>query len=150
MNVYAQGRDQELVPLDKNEPLNQDTILVTISPVLGAALVAPADTTLRMFWKGAAEDFAGNLRLGFPILLLIGGYLFATAALMLDFESSNPDIKTYWDALYLTWVTMTTVGYGDIAPKSPSGRLLASADGLVGIVLIGVVLWLVTESLKRE
>ena len=56
VKVYAQGRDQELVPLDKNEPLNQDTVLVTISPVLGTAPVAPADTTLRMFWKGATEE----------------------------------------------------------------------------------------------
>jgi hypothetical protein len=57
---------------------------------------------------------------------------------------------SYAKALYVSWITMTTVGYGDLVPMSRWGRALASADGFMGIVLIGVVVWLVTMSLTRK
>ena len=41
------------------------------------------------------------------------------------------------DGLWWAFVTATTVGYGDISPASPTGRLVAMALMLVGIGLIG-------------
>ncbi len=37
------------------------------------------------------------------------------------------------DALYFSMVTMTTVGYGDFSPKTPSGKLFTIAYLAVGI-----------------
>jgi len=44
-------------------------------------------------------------------------------------ENSFPDLKrdghgppTYWECVYFTLVTMSTVGYGDIVCVSPIGR----------------------------
>ncbi|MDQ3061334.1 MAG: potassium channel family protein, partial [Acidobacteriota bacterium] len=36
------------------------------------------------------------------------------------------------DSIYLATETVTTVGYGDIAPKSPTGRIFAIVFMLVG------------------
>src|SRR5262245_46895015 len=43
------------------------------------------------------------------------------------------------DALYFTFVTGLTIGYGDVTPKHLAGRLLALIIGFAGIVLTGLV-----------
>ncbi len=43
------------------------------------------------------------------------------------------------DALWWAFVTATTVGYGDLSPSTPYGRLIAMALMIVGIGLIGSV-----------
>lgn len=45
---------------------------------------------------------------------------------------------TYLDALYFSTVTLTTVGYGDITPKTDLGRMVTIAYAIFGI---GVVLY---------
>ena len=37
-----------------------------------------------------------------------------------DFSNANP--LTYWDCVYFTLVTMSTVGYGDVYCKTTLGR----------------------------
>ena len=43
------------------------------------------------------------------------------------------------DALYFTFVTGLTIGYGDFTPHFPSSRILAIVIGFSGIVLTGLV-----------
>ncbi|MDQ0257775.1 voltage-gated potassium channel [Evansella vedderi] len=51
----------------------------------------------------------------------------------------EPAIETYQDALWWSMVTATTVGYGDIAPVTGAGRMIAVVLMVVGIGLIGMV-----------
>ena len=53
-------------------------------------------------------------------------------------------ISVYWAI-----VTLTTVGYGDIAPRTPVGRLLAAAVMIVGYGIIAVPTGIVTGELVR-
>ncbi len=46
------------------------------------------------------------------------------------------------DAFYFTIVTLTTVGYGDIAPQTTTGKLFTTAYLLIGI---GILVALVSE-----
>ena len=43
------------------------------------------------------------------------------------------------DALYFTFVTGLTIGYGDIAPVTLVGRVVAILIGLVGILITGLI-----------
>jgi len=43
----------------------------------------------------------------------------------------------FGDALWWSFVTATTVGYGDLSPATPGGRIVASILMLTGIGLIG-------------
>jgi len=49
----------------------------------------------------------------------------------------NPRVNTFGDALYWTFVTATTVGYGDVTPVTSEGRVLAGLVIFVGIGLVG-------------
>ena len=70
--------------------------------------------------------------------------------LLLAAESASPDasIRSFGDALWFSLITMTTVGYGDLSPVTPLGRILGTVFALcsIGILtaLIGVSLRLIS------
>jgi voltage-gated potassium channel len=54
-------------------------------------------------------------------------------------HATNPGFATYGDALWWGIVTMTTVGYGDIVPKTTAGRLAGVAIMFTGVAVLGVL-----------
>ncbi len=69
------------------------------------------------------------------LLLWIGSVWVLSA----EREVADSAINTFGDAIWWAFVTVTTVGYGDYAPVSVTGRLVAGGMMLLGIALIGVV-----------
>lgn len=51
----------------------------------------------------------------------------------------DPSIGDAWDGMWWAWVTMATVGYGDVVPHTGAGRLFASLVVLFGVVLISLL-----------
>ena len=51
----------------------------------------------------------------------------------------NPEFATVGDALWWGIVTLTTVGYGDIVPKTATGRWAAVVIMITGIAVLGVL-----------
>jgi voltage-gated potassium channel len=51
----------------------------------------------------------------------------------------NSEFATAGDALWWGIVTLTTVGYGDIVPKTPTGRWAAVVIMFTGIAVLGVL-----------
>lgn len=51
----------------------------------------------------------------------------------------NPAIQSMTDAAWWGIATMTTVGYGDVVPLTPDGRLFAAALMILGIGLFAAV-----------
>ncbi|WP_019886011.1 potassium channel family protein [Streptomyces purpureus] len=71
---------------------------------------------------------------------VVGLMMFGSLA-VLHVERGAPggNIKTLGDAVWWSFTTMTTVGYGDHAPTTGLGRVLAVGLMLSGIALLGVV-----------
>ena len=71
---------------------------------------------------------------------LIYSLIFMLLILFLSsFIISYIENMKFIDALWWSFVTATTVGYGDISPKTGLGRLIASMLMLVGIGTIGMI-----------
>lgn len=90
---------------------------------------------------GQRARVASQIRLttyvgGSVVGLLMFGSL---AVLSVERNSPNGNIKTLGDAVWWSFTTMTTVGYGDHAPTTGLGRMLAVGLMLSGIALLGVV-----------
>ena len=52
------------------------------------------------------------------------------------------------DALYFTFVTGLTIGYGDFTPRHMISRLLAVGIGFTGIVLTGLIAAVIVQALR--
>lgn len=72
------------------------------------------------------------------IIFTISSIIFVYSGLIYQVEHPvNPQMfGTFFDAIYFSVATMTTVGFGDITPISTMGRLLTVLMILTGIALI--------------
>jgi len=55
-------------------------------------------------------------------------------------NTRSPELWTYWDFLYFSGITLTTVGYGDILPNSTVVRMLVLSEALLGVFLLCVAI----------
>ncbi len=46
----------------------------------------------------------------------------------------------FFESLYLSAITITTIGYGDLAPISRFAKVLTALEGLVGVSFVGIAL----------
>ncbi|MFF9015452.1 potassium channel family protein [Streptomyces sp. NPDC014870] len=81
---------------------------------------------------------------------------FAGALAVLQHERGAPGatIHTFGDSLWWASETLTTVGYGDVTPVTPVGRLIAVGMMACGVALLGAVTgsfssWLI-QTFTRE
>ena len=54
-------------------------------------------------------------------------------------RDTNDSINTYYDSLWWSIVTLTTVGYGDIYPTTNAGRTVASILMFIGLGIIASI-----------
>ena len=84
------------------------------------------------------------------IALLVALLSYGTTGFVYFEQPTRPEL-TFIDGLWYTTVTLTTVGYGDLAPASVGGRLLVAVPlMLVGIGLLGYVLSMAASSLVQS
>lgn len=82
----------------------------------------------------------------FSIIILVT----ISGAIMYMVESPASGFTDIPTSIYWAIVTMTTVGYGDIAPASAIGKTLASLLMIGGYAIIAVPTGIVTAELSRE
>lgn len=107
--------------------------------VSGLAIAAPARTQT---WFQGALDF--GLRNARAIVLSLVA-LFVVAVLAGHVENWTPLESMYWAI-----TTMATVGYGDFAPKTKRGRIVAMLWMFTGIGVFGFVIAQATASLTTS
>ncbi|MBI4530350.1 MAG: potassium channel protein, partial [Candidatus Latescibacteria bacterium] len=102
----------------------------------------------RFIWRNRYATIA--------VLTLVVMFSGATIVWMLEpHDPPGPDnFSTFGNALWWSIVTIVTVGYGDIAPDTPWGRLAASFLMITGVGIISVltatIASLLTEQRLRE
>jgi len=75
----------------------------------------------------------------------------AAGALMYVVETQqNEGFRSIPESIYWAIVTLTTVGYGDIAPITPLGKFIASFIMLLGYCIIAVPTGIISASMIKE
>ena len=82
------------------------------------------------------------------VLVLIIVYIIVSAMLIFQLE---PDLfDTFFDAIYWATISITTIGYGDIYPVTPIGRLITMVSALVGMAVIALPTGIITAGYMAE
>jgi voltage-gated potassium channel len=112
--------------------------------------------------QGTARAFAENRLLFLGAFSLVGIATVLGGVSIWAFEQGHPDalVTTVGEGLWWALVTLTTVGYGDITPVTPLGRMVAAVlmggsmivlalfAGIVGQTLLATVLTLRQEQFR--
>ena len=77
-------------------------------------------------------------------------YSFLTISYLMHImeRDCNPAFESFANSCWLVITTMTTVGYGDLCPKDPLGRIVASVACIWGIILLALVCLVCTDHLS--
>lgn len=80
---------------------------------------------------------------GFLLLGLLWSTMYSLVVLV-DPNAFGGTISTaaedYHNILYFSYTTLTTVGYGDLVPKTPVAKMLANMEGLVGQLYLAILI----------
>lgn len=93
-------------------------------------------------WRGDARCLASPLLIPATLAFWIGAQILGFALVYYPalqrggFTLPPGDLPNMWDAVYVSAVTQSTLGYGDITPAITPYRLIASLQALIGFTLI--------------
>ncbi len=94
-----------------------------------------------------AADTLAVTRILFTLFALI--FIYAGVIFQIEQRFHPETFNTFLDAVYFAVVTMTTVGFGDIAPVSEAGRWFTVLMILTGITLIPIQLGYLIRSVMK-
>ncbi|MFJ7159529.1 potassium channel family protein [Streptomyces sp. NPDC101118] len=114
-------------------------LLAVLLPMLQPLRLLRLVSTLLLV--GRRARMAPQIRLTTYVAGAVVGLLMFGSLAVLSVERDAPDgnIRNLGDAVWWSFTTMTTVGYGDHSPTTGLGRVLAVGLMLSGIALLGVV-----------
>ena len=130
-------------------------LAMVVVPMLRPLRLLRLVTLLAIIHRSSGQSLRGRV-----VVYATGAsaLLICVAALaMLDAERHAPGaaITSYGQALWWAMETVTTVGYGDMAPVTTTGRLIAGGLMIGGIALLGIVTatlasWLVERVAEQD
>ncbi|WP_456323117.1 NAD-binding protein [Hydrogenimonas sp.] len=88
----------------------------------------------------------------YTLLTLLAFFTLIASVMIYVFEGNgtNPNIHSLFDAAYWALVTITTVGYGDIAPVSTEGRTVSMLIILTGIGAISFLTSIIVSAFNEK
>ncbi|KAE8178340.1 potassium channel family protein [Photobacterium carnosum] len=103
-------------------------------------------------------SITANKIIGSMALFLLLGLMWAIGYLILihflpgSFQGINkgPWHENFADAAYFSFVTLTTLGYGDILPILPIAKVLAYLEAIVGVFYMAIVVSSLVSSSREQ
>ena len=87
------------------------------------------------------KEFVFGLWLTLPLLVSLAAAIALVGQIVGKKEGWLP-----FETLYWSFITATTVGYGDIRPAKKSGRILAILIALIGLTMTGILVAVAVHS----
>ena len=93
----------------------------------------------RKTWRVARSNLASSSLWAVVFLTILVVQFGSMGVLRVERDAPDATISTASDALWWSYATITTVGYGDVYPVTGSGRLIGVAMLTIGVGLFGVL-----------
>ncbi|KKL99282.1 hypothetical protein LCGC14_1815960 [marine sediment metagenome] len=118
-----------------------------VGSLLGMGIILSITRGLHGVWRELAATRILRLRLVSTLLAyLTVTLLFAAVYRLLSLHTSaafSAPLNSAVDAIYFSTVPITTLGYGDISPRSSLAKVFTAVEALAGIFLLAVLIGLV-------
>ena len=103
-------------------------------------VLLPLWRLLRRFWRALRASWRDENTRG---LVALAGIIIAMGTILFRLIEG----WSWLDSFYFTVITLTTVGYGDLAPQTPIGKLVTVIFLLVGL---GVIASFITVIARQQ
>ncbi|WP_400765853.1 cyclic nucleotide-gated ion channel [Methylosinus sporium] len=140
--------------------------LIAIAPFYLSVLVA-ADLRILLFLRLARffklARYSPGIRSIFAVLeaerkalaasgiVLFGVVLFMATAMHIAEHDAQPEaFRSIPAAMWWAIQTIATVGYGDVVPHTPAGRIIAAISMVMGFVMLGLPVGIVATAFAEE
>ena len=85
------------------------------------------------------------------LAIFVGFILLTSSAAIYIFEAnSNEKIVTFFDAIYWSMVTLSTVGYGDITPQSTPGMIITMLLIVLGVAVLAFLTSIIVSAFTEK
>jgi hypothetical protein len=122
--------------------------------VIGALLIAATSIVLSQRLVQNPEVTLQTIVGALCVYLLIGlffSFVFAVVGVVTGVPFfKSVDAASTADFMYFSFITLSTVGYGDLVASTNLGRMLAATEGLTGQLYLVTVVALLVSNLNRR
>jgi voltage-gated potassium channel len=128
--------------------------------VITLPLFRPLRLFRLLFLIGVIDKAIGQAIRGRVVLYTASGatlliYACSLSILQVERPQPNSTIRNFGDALWWAIETVTTVGYGDMAPRTDLGKLIAvtlmiGGIGVVGLITASLASWIVQRVAEED
>ena len=130
--------------------------LILINPAFRALRILRLFRALRVFrlfrYSKNVEILVNVFKKQKNVLFAVGGfavgYVLVSALIMFQIEPET--FPSFFEALYWSTVSLTTVGYGDIFAISTAGRIMTMISAFVGIAIVALPAGVITAGYLEE
>ncbi len=116
--------------------------LLRVFRVLKLARFVGAADTLQTALRNSRAKIIVFLEVVLTIVVIVGSMMYLI-------EGPENGFNSIPRSIYWAIVTLTTVGYGDIAPNTPLGQILASMLMITGYAIIAVPTGIITTEMSK-
>jgi voltage-gated potassium channel len=116
--------------------------LLRVFRVLKLARFVGAANTLQTALRNSRAKIIVFLEVVLTIVVIVGSMMYLI-------EGPENGFNSIPKSIYWAIVTLTTVGYGDIAPNTPIGQILASLLMITGYAIIAVPTGIITTEMSK-
>ena len=107
-------------------------------------------------YSPALEDFFSAIyherRSFFAALYLMAIALFLSSSLMYiaEFDAQPGKFSSIPQTMWWSLITLTTVGYGDVSPVTPLGKIIGAFTALMGICTVALLTGIVASAFSNQ
>lgn len=119
--------------------------LLRLFRLLKLSRYSPALQSLAAAFYQERRSFAGAL-----LIVIVALLTSASAMHLAEHEAQPQAFGTLLDSMWWAIITLTTVGYGDVVPHTPLGKVVAGISALLGLALLALPTAIMASSFVEQ